>query len=179
MDRRLILMRHAKSSWEAPASKDFDRPLNRRGRDAAPLVGAALAARWLVPDLVLCSPAARTRETLSLILPSLSPRPETVFRERLYLADVDRLLGEIAEVAPPVRKLLVLGHNPGMQELALHLADPSASDAQALRQMEEKYPTAAVAAFSFSADDWRDLSPGTGALLAYLTPKALAAPGGA
>ncbi|MEO0983542.1 MAG: histidine phosphatase family protein [Pseudomonadota bacterium] len=176
MERRLILMRHAKSSWDLSPARDFDRPLNKRGREAAPAMGAALATRWFTPDLILCSPAARTRETLALILPALSPEPRTSFRERLYLADVDRLMAEIAATDPEIRKLLVLGHNPGIQELALHLADPARSAVSDLRDIEGKFPTAAIAAFALEASDWGGVSPGTGELLAFLTPKRLADP---
>ena len=126
---QLILLRHAKSSWDNPDSSDFDRPLNPRGRRAAGLVRGAMRQLGLAPDMVLTSPAKRTLETLSL----LEPWDDTPLIEEvpsLYLASLEQLLAVLNGVADTTRSVMLVGHNPGLHELALSLAAP-ASDALA------------------------------------------------
>ena len=174
--RELLLLRHAKSSWEpAAAARDFDRPLNARGRAAAPVIGGYLAEHDLAPDIVYCSTAARTRETLALIRPALPPATPALFKDSLYLASPERMLEEIVSAAPEDRRLLLIAHNPGLEELAFALADPATSDPDALARLRRKYPTAGLAQFAFEATDWRSVSPHAGRLLAFITPKDLSA----
>lgn len=157
--RQLILLRHAKAAVESPTGEDFDRPLAPRGVEDAPAMGAAMASAGASPQLVLVSPARRTRETWGLIAPQLGTA-EVRFVERLYLATSDVLLQEIE--AAGVERVMVLAHNPGLHELAARLAH---RNTQLEAQVRAKFPTAACAIFSRKDDtsSWR--------LEDYLTPK--------
>jgi phosphohistidine phosphatase len=174
----LSLLRHAKSSWDKPGLDDYDRPLAKRGKKAAPEIGAALAAMGLRPDLVLCSGAVRARETLDLVLPKLGPPPpEIVYDDAIYMATPATLLARLRAIAASTewgtpRHVLLVGHNPGMEELALLLIGSGAADDTA--RMAEKFPTAAVAVVAFNAEDWSGIKPGAGRLEHFLTPKGLA-----
>ncbi len=173
----LSLLRHAKSSWDRPGLDDFDRPLAKRGQTAAPQVGAALAAMGVNPDLILCSTAARARETLDLVLPKLaSPPPEVKFDETLYMAAPSDLLACIHNVESPLngrpmRHVMVVGHNPGLEELAMMLVGSGAEDDVAA--IAEKFPTAAVAIIAFDTEDWSLIEGGRGRLEHFLTPSRL------
>jgi phosphohistidine phosphatase len=129
----LSLLRHAKSSWDDPALGDFDRPLNKRGETAAPRVGAYMSKHGIAPDLVLCSPAARARQTLDLVLPHLSGGPTVVYEEGFYLAAPSVMLARVQHIEAKVRHVLLVGHNPGLQALALELA--GTGKAQSLQAM--------------------------------------------
>jgi phosphohistidine phosphatase len=167
---RLALLRHAKSSWDHPGLDDFERPLNARGKDAAPMMGQLLASMNFSPDAVLCSPAQRTRETLACIEPSFKDSPHsTTFHGGLYLAGASDILARIREVAAPAKSLLVIGHNPGLHALATHMA--SSGDAAQMARLEDRFPTAALALFSFDAAAWSDVKVKTGHLEAFITPK--------
>ena len=166
--KRIFLLRHAKSSWDDPALSDFDRPLNRRGRTAAPLIGRHLADHGLAPSLILCSAARRTRETLALLLPDLSG--ETVIRIEtgLYEAGAGQLLARIRQIPPEVPSVLLIGHNPGLEELASDLiADGPAED---IARLAEKFPTAALAAIHFDARTWKDVGARSGTLERFVIP---------
>jgi phosphohistidine phosphatase len=173
----LSLLRHAKSSWDKPALDDYDRPLAKRGQKAAPEIGAALAAMGLRPDLVLCSGAVRGRETLSLVLEKLGPPvPEVAYDDAIYMATPATLLARIrAAAAEPdrvaPRHIVIVGHNPGLEELALLLVGGGAADD--LASVAEKFPTGAVAVIAFNADSWAGVEPGSGRLEHFLTPKRL------
>lgn len=167
------LLRHAKSSWDDPQQKDFDRPLNERGRRAAPLIGAYLAAHGLAPDIVLCSSARRTRETLKLLVESLGRPKNTQILDTLYLASAPSLLAHINALVETFRHVLVIGHNPGLEMLASELADPVGSDKLALRRMAGKFPTGALARFEFDVDEWKGVARGEGRLIAFVTPRDL------
>lgn len=167
----LALLRHAKSSWDDPARDDFLRVLNERGIKAAPLAGAALAEHGLKPSLILCSPAARTRETLKLAQPAmaLAAAPETVFDEKLYLASPVTLMETVRDIPQERTTVLMIGHNPGLHTLALTLAG-TGSDA-ALDSLSTRFPTAALAILTFKRARWRDVRPGDGKLELFWTPK--------
>lgn len=172
--KRLSLLRHAKSSWDSNARRDFDRPLNARGREAAARMGAYIEHEGLLPDLILCSAALRTRETLSRLGASLDGRPNTEFRDDLYLADPRAMLAAIRAADPAATHILVIGHNPGTEMLALDLCDPDRSDMGARERIAEKFPTAALAYFE-GPDHWRHFDKATCALKTYVTPKQLSA----
>lgn len=164
----LALLRHAKSSWDATDIDDFDRTLNERGRAAAPVMGAALKELHFVPERILCSPAKRTRETLSLIQPFLKDG-EVTFDEQLYLTSQDTLLARLHTVPVGVKRVLIVGHNPGLHGLALMLA--GTGDAKSISKLEDKFPTGALAIFSFPQVTWRDVTAASGHLEAYVTPR--------
>src|SRR5262249_11074132 len=118
----LSLLRHAKSSWDDPALEDFDRPLSKRGATAAPRMGAYMAAQGLAPDLVLCSPAVRARQTLDLVLSHLGSGPTVTYEDALYLAAPSVLLARLHKVEAAARHVLIVGHDPGIQALAVELS---------------------------------------------------------
>lgn len=167
--RRLMLLRHGKSDWP-DGVKDMDRPLAKRGRQAAPRMGAYLAEEQLYPDLALVSPARRARETWELAAPKLG---EVAARSepRIYEAPPDRLLAVLREAEPQVRTLVLVGHNPGFQDLARLLVGHG--DRYAFARMAEKYPTAGLAVIDFPIEDWREVKPGLGRLDRFVTPKSL------
>jgi phosphohistidine phosphatase len=168
---QLLLLRHAKSSWEDAASQDRDRPLNARGRRAAVAMRRAMRDLGLAPDLILVSPAARTLETMSLLEPwDDTPLVEPL--DELYLAAAARLLGTLRAVAETVRTVLLIGHNPGMHDLAVALTDPRTSAEKPVRGLREGFPTTALAEFSV-AGPWSRLDAGGGRLLRFLTPRML------
>ena len=117
----LSLLRHAKSSWKDPTIADHDRPLNTRGTAEAPVMGKAMAEHGLDPDLVLCSTARRTRDTLQLVLPELKTEPKIVYEDGLYHGTAQEMLDLLHEVAPSANQVLLVGHNPELQSFALDL----------------------------------------------------------
>jgi len=169
--KTLHLLRHAKSSWDQDSLDDHDRPLSKRGRRAADAVADHLAATGKAPDLVLASTARRTRETLEPILARLRPR-RIVFDRGLYLAQAATLLDYLRRVDEAVASVLLVGHNPGLHELAVSLADPRSP--MQPPPISGKFPTAALASFRLSTP-WRRLAPGGATLVAYGKPSDLAA----
>lgn len=168
--RTLLLLRHAKSAWP-DGVKDIDRPLSGRGRRAAPVMAAHLVREGLRPDLVLVSPARRTRETLALMDEALAGVP---LRDepRIYEAPARRLLEVVHEVDPSVGCLLMIGHNPGMADLAHALAGRD-SDPAALAGLRAGYPTAALAELAGPAAAWSAVAPGGLRLRRFVTPRSL------
>ncbi|RUW87392.1 histidine phosphatase family protein [Mesorhizobium sp. M8A.F.Ca.ET.059.01.1.1] len=154
--KQLLLLRHAKSSWDDRDLDDFDRPLAERGLKAARLIGRELAARDWLPDLALVSPALRTRDTWRLVAAELPVHPRVAFAQPLYEASAADILSQVRKADPSSRCLVVLGHNPGLEDLAKQLAGPR-SEAKARRRLDEKFPTAALARFVLE-DDWSGLS---------------------
>ncbi|MBZ9887070.1 histidine phosphatase family protein [Mesorhizobium sp. BR1-1-3] len=155
--RQLLLLRHAKSSWDDPDLDDFDRPLAERGSKAARLMGRELAARGWLPDLALVSAALRTRETWRLVAAELPVPPQVAFLKALYDASAADILSQIGQTDASSGSFLVIGHNPGLEQLARQLAGPG-SDAKAIARLEEKFPTAALARVVFEGD-WFGVSP--------------------
>lgn len=168
---RLILLRHAKSSWSGPSLPDHDRPLNARGRDAAARVGAALETRGLRPDRALASTSRRTRETWERMVAAFSEQPGISFHRGIYEASATALLALLRDQPAQTRCLLVLGHNPAMGWLAQFLAGRDHPEARDYRFM--KFPTAAAAIYRVSATDWSGLAPETAELELFLEPGSL------
>ena len=163
----LYLLRHAKSSWDDPTLADHDRPLAPRGRRDAKLIAKHLRGAGGDPELVLCSSAVRTRETLELLRPALAGATVMV-EEELYGASSDDLLARVRLVPDPVASVLLIGHNPGLHELALWLATAG----EELERLELKFPTAALATLVL-ATTWSRLAPAGATLEAYVVPKQL------
>lgn len=170
--RTLSLLRHAKASRDDLGLSDHARPLALRGREDAPRIGAFIRASGLRPDLVVCSDAVRTRETLALVLRAIGgAAPPVVYEHALYLAEEPALLARLARVDDAVRHVMVVGHNPGLHELALALATKgSASD---LVRLTAKFPTAALAVIDFDVS-WGDIAGEGGRLRTFVTPRTLA-----
>ena len=171
MTRTLFLLRHAKSSWNDPTLEDFDRPLARRGQEAAPLMGQEMARRGWLPDLALVSAALRTRQTWDLVAPQLPHDIAVTFDETIYEAPAERILAAIRKVPAQVTSLVVVGHNPGFENLTEMLAAPD-GNREAMAAMREKFPTAALARFSCDGE-WASLGPGGSVLTDFLTPRGL------
>jgi phosphohistidine phosphatase len=170
---RLLLLRHAKSDWSDAALDDRDRPLSKRGRESAPVIAGYMRERELAPDLVLSSPATRTRQTLSLVLDKLGRSPEIVFDEALYdFGSGVRLLEAIMEHGGDAKTMMLVGHNPALQQLASMLA--GTGEPELMAAMERKFPTAALAVIDFEAKAWSAIKAGKGTLAAFVTPKGLA-----
>jgi phosphohistidine phosphatase len=168
--RQLLLLRHAKSSWDDPSLPDHARPLNARGRRAAQAMAAAMRELGLSPDVVLVSSARRTLQTLEAISPFAdSPLIEPM--DEIYLAPWRRLLDVLRRTPETVRSVLLLGHNPGLQDLALALAGPAgmATCPPEGRRMAESFPTCALAEFAI-ASPWHELAEGGGRLIRFLIP---------
>ncbi len=170
--RRLMLLRHAKTERAEPGARDRDRKLTKRGRTDAPVIGAYMAHHRLVPDLVLISPAVRVQETWAMVLPAFGKAPRVVKDERIYNASAERLLNVIAE-ARNAHSLLVVGHNPGLQDIAVRLI--ATGDVETREQVTEKLPTSGLVVIDFSIDDWARLHPHSGRLERFVTPRLLAA----
>ncbi|MEM9494627.1 MAG: histidine phosphatase family protein [Pseudomonadota bacterium] len=166
--KRLSLLRHAKSAWDDPNLEDVDRPLNGRGRKAAPLIGAALHADWGAPDQILCSVAERTRETCSRVCATFKTTPPVKFIDRLYLASPAEIMAEVARTPDDLNHLLVIGHNPGLEMIALELAKQS-NEPDATR-MRTKFPTAGLAQFEIDAKRWKAADSDNARLHRFTTP---------
>ena len=166
--KTLTLLRHAKSTWNDPVARDFDRPLNPRGRRAARTIGAEMRALGLSFDKILASPARRVMETLGEVEQSFG-RLAIGYDERIYLAGTTSLLDIVHETDDGVERLLLVGHNPGLEELALML-----SGANALRaELAVKYPTATLAEIGFAVEHWADIADGIGTLARFIRPRDL------
>jgi phosphohistidine phosphatase len=164
-------MRHAKSSWDDPTLSDHDRPLAPRGRRAAQRMAQHLDSEDVHPDLVLCSSALRARETLEPLLPTLSGRAAVHVENDLYGADADHLLARLRAVAPPISSVLLVGHNPSLQLLALSLAGRGSD--LAMEQLQTKFPTGALATLALGSTKWSRLAPGRAFLKQLLLPRQL------
>ena len=179
MTRRLVLLRHAKSAWpDLPDLPDHERPLAKRGRRDAPAAGRWLREAGFIPDRVLCSTACRTRETWQLMVPELGPGPPPVsYQDQVYAADSETLLRLARQAGPGTSSMMIIGHNPGLQDLALTLAaSPDGDTAAGLTQRAAaKFPTAAIAVLAF-AGAWSRLGPGGAQLIAFVTPSDLREP---
>jgi phosphohistidine phosphatase len=170
--KTLYLLRHAKSSWDDPTLPDHERPLAARGRRAAPVMGAWLRDQARRPDAVICSTAIRARETWELAARDWPEAPEAELRRTVYDAGAPQLIA-IAQGAPDsADTLLLIGHNPAMEEAAALLA--GGGDTRALATMQSKYPTAAVAELTFDVDSWSEIGRDTGHLARFVRPKDLA-----
>jgi phosphohistidine phosphatase len=170
--RTLLLMRHAKSSWDQPDLADADRPLAPRGRKAATVIARYIEAKRLIPDLVLCSHAERVRETWQRMAAVLGDEIACKTLRSLYLSAPSRLLEPLRRVADDVNTLMVIGHNPGLGGLAVGLS--GAGPKKTLERMRTKFPTAGLAVIGFEIDRWGDLAAGAGRLEHFVQPKDLA-----
>lgn len=167
--KSLTLLRHAKSDWADPVQSDFDRPLNARGRSAALALGRELAALGLAFDRVLASPSARTTETLSLLAEGQGSALDPDFDERIYLGSLPTLLRIVHETDDAHARLLIVGHNPGMERLALLL-----SRGGVLHDLiAEKYPTGALAELRFDVASWGEVDEGRATIERFIRPRDL------
>jgi phosphohistidine phosphatase len=166
--KRLFILRHAKSSWDDPGLDDHERPLAPRGRRACVVMAEHLRANAIEPELVLCSSARRTLETLE----GVAPAGQRVIETELYSATAADLVDRLRRLPDDVGSTMLIGHNPAVQMLVLRLArrDPDAADVRA--EVERKFPTGALATLTFECG-WSELGPGSARLAAFLTPREL------
>jgi phosphohistidine phosphatase len=168
--KRLILFRHAKSEWPEGVN-DHDRPIADRGKKAAPVMGVYLERHKLVPDLVLVSTARRAQETWARASRAIkTPIPLRNTRE-IYDATPAGLLDIIRGTGPDIRTLMIVGHNPGLEDLAKRLMKDSGGEPG--ERLRTKFPTAAIAVLSFDIRDWKDAAFETGSLDRFVTPKSI------
>jgi phosphohistidine phosphatase len=176
-NKRLFVLRHAKSSWDDPGLDDHERPLAPRGRRAVELIAAYLSARHIHPDLVLCSSSRRTRETLD----GIAVGGEHLIERTLYAAGTEEIIDRLRQLPESVSSAMLIGHNPSAQMLVLRLTNHDA-DGNADPERDEvkrKFPTGALATLAFDCD-WSELAPGCARLEEFISPKAFsAAPEGA
>ena len=166
----LTLLRHAKSDWTDAVQRDFDRPLNERGRRAARTMGAYLAREGLAFDRVIASPAVRVRDTLDEVARSYGRALDARFDQRIYLASASALLDLVRETDEGVERLLLVGHNPGLEELALEIGRADAGSPMR-REVEIKYPTATLAEIALDGAGWRDAMEGR--IVRFVRPRDL------
>jgi len=167
--RLLLVLRHAKSSWDDPDLDNFDRPLAPRGRKAAKRMGRYLGDTGLVPDAVLCSAALRARQTWARIAKQLCQAPEPKYLKSLYMAPPSRQLDCLRRLDDAIVTALLIGHNPGQQALVLRLC----GDGPGLERAREKFPTGALAAIRLGPGRWAELAFGDGTLVDLLYPRDL------
>jgi phosphohistidine phosphatase len=166
---RLWLLRHAKSSWYDPDLEDRDRPLAPRGEQAADQMRVYIGDAGIRPALVLCSSALRTRQTLARVLPALGPELEIRIEDPLYTFDADLLLHSVRAIHDDVDSVMLIGHNPATQELAVRLA----ATGERLDELAQKYPTGALAEIELPANSWREVGETPGELTRFVIPRGL------
>jgi phosphohistidine phosphatase len=160
--RTLYLLRHAKSSWKDGELADFDRPLNGRGRRSCETIGAFLKDKEITFDLALSSPAVRARETIDLVLRAAKLRPQLRYDERIYEATPERLLNVVSQMENENKNVVLVGHNPGMQELLTLLTGET-----------DEFPTATLARVNFKNSKWSEVGGKKGTLEWVVRPKEL------
>ncbi|MDZ3832913.1 MAG: histidine phosphatase family protein [Sphingopyxis sp.] len=171
--KSLTILRHAKSGWDAPVERDFDRPINPRGRRGAELVGQYAKRQGLSIDRIIASPAVRVIETLDIFQPAAGlDAIEPHWDRRIYLASAATLLDVIRETGRDARHLLIAGHNPGLEDLILMLVPETPDDALRAK-VEEKLPTAALARLEIDIDDWHAIDWGQARFTAFIRPRDL------
>ena len=160
--KTLLLLRHAKSSWDNPSQNDFDRPLADRGERDAPRMGRALKERGPAPDLIVSSPAVRARQTVEAVINAAGFTAPLQFDQSIYDASLPDLMSVIRSLPDSSSTVLMVGHNPGFEGLVYRLSGAS-----------ERMPTAGLAAIEFPVDRWQDVEDGQGKLLWHLIPRQL------
>jgi phosphohistidine phosphatase len=167
--KTLVLMRHAKSAWDNADLPDIDRPLSPRGQKAAPLMGERLKKAGYAPDIILCSAAKRTRETLDLMAFALPKKAKVQHLKELYMAVPREMLNVVAKSPDSAETVMLIGHNPGMGSLAAWLAGDG--DSELLGKIRRKFPTAAIAVLTFDVAHWSEIAGEGGRLAAFLRPR--------
>jgi len=169
--KTVLLLRHANPSWDHPGLSDHQRPLSPRGKRAAPKVGEYMAQNDLAPDRVLCSTAKRAMESWVLAARELSVQPPMEPKEEIYHASIQDLLDLIQALPDHEESVLLVGHNPTFEELALALA--GSGEEEALEKLNTKYPTGALTVLEFPGKEWAKLEMGQGHLRAFVRPRDL------
>lgn len=170
--KRLTLLRHAKSDWDDPVARDFDRPLNRRGEKAAVLIGQFARTRKMQFDMLVASPAVRVKQTLDHFLEAFGGSIDPHWDRRIYLASAPTLMDVIRELPENVDSVIMAGHNPGLEELILELVpDDGASPLR--EDVEVKFPTASLAVLDLAVEQWSEVRPDSATLVSFTRPRDL------
>jgi phosphohistidine phosphatase len=169
--KTLTLLRHAKSGWDDPVARDFDRPLNDKGRRAAQTMGRHMRDEGLVFDHIIASPAVRVMETLDAIASGYGRKLVPVWERRIYLASAATLLDVVHDLPEEASGVLMVGHNPGLEDLAMLLVPAGSGDLR--DRLEDKYPTATLAQVTIDVAGWRDVAEGQARLDRYVRPRDL------
>ena len=170
--KKLTLLRHAKSGWDDPVARDFDRPLNKRGERAAKVIGTWMRREGLSFDHIIASPAVRVIDTLDQVVTTFGPLGEPTWERRVYLASSATLMDVLRELGTAYDNVLMVGHNPGLEDLILDIVPDVKGDV--LRDaVYEKYPTAAVVEMEIDISDWADIDRNSGKLTRYIRPRDL------
>ncbi len=169
--KKVILLRHGKSSWDDPALDDHDRPLNPRGRAAAPVIGEWLAHRKHVPDLVLCSSSKRTRQTVKGMKSAMPTLPEPVIERQLYHASPCDMRERLTKLPKDVDTVLLVGHQPGLGSLVRKLSN--GSESRRCKRAFEHFPTAAAAVLELDVEDWSELEYEKASFVDFAKPREL------
>jgi phosphohistidine phosphatase len=169
--KTLTLLRHAKSGWDDPVTRDFDRPLNAKGKRAAQTVGRNLRDLGLEFDHIVASPAIRVGETLDAVTAGYGRKLAPVWERRIYLASAATLLDVVHELPADADRVLLVGHNPGLEDLVLMLVPETADGLRAL--VEAKYPTATLAEMTLEIAGWDAATAGTASLTRFVRPRDL------
>jgi phosphohistidine phosphatase len=166
----LMLLRHAKSDWDDAGAADIDRPLNSRGQRAAQAMGRHIAAHGPSPQLVLCSPAKRARDTWNIVAAELKARPALQIETDIYdFGDGTALLDCLRHKGGVVPSVMLVGHSPSIAGLAVKIVG---KDEGPLRELlRKKYPTAALATINLDIHNWKEVAEGTGKLVGFVRPK--------
>jgi phosphohistidine phosphatase len=171
--KTIYLLRHAKSSWQDQQAEDLDRPLSKRGREAANVMANYVAKHGIVPAQILCSPALRARETLERMEKKLDAAIPIRFEKGIYNAEAPTLLRRLRRLSDALPSVMIVGHNPGMERLALMLTGDG--EATARNKLANKYPTGTLAILTAPIDHWHDLAPEGARLEAFVRPKDVSA----
>jgi phosphohistidine phosphatase len=168
--KRLLLLRHSKTERAAAGERDRDRKLTARGRADAPTVGAYMVHHGLLPDVAVTSPATRAEETFELVAAEFKKQPRAVRDERIYNASTETLVRIIRETRD-AKTLLLVGHNPGLHDLALRLV--ASGDTEMRERLNEKLPTSGLVVIDFALDDWSGLHASSGRLERFVSPRSI------
>lgn len=171
--KKLYLLRHAKSDYPANVRDDKNRPLNERGKNACKIMGAFLKENNIAPDMIISSDALRTKQTIKNIIDESCLRNKVDFTKNLYLASAGEILKEVAKINNNLNNVMVVAHNPGIQELAAILFKDG--DEEKLRKIKTKYPTASLSSFILHTNSWSEIYPASCTLEFFVSPKDLVA----
>ncbi len=169
--KKVIFLRHAKSSWDDPAVDDHDRPLNGRGKAAAPLIGRWLSERRHLPDTVLCSSSARTTETVRRLRKSLPRLPDPVVERGLYHASPSAMRDRLAMLPPECETVMLVGHNPGLGSLVRKMSD--GRENRRCRRAYEHFPTGAAAVLELDVESWSQIDFASARFVDFAVPREL------
>jgi len=163
--KNLLIMRHAKSDWNSPSKSDFDRPLNNRGLESAPLMGRELIHKKRIPQLIISSPALRAKTTAELLADVIGYKQAILFEENFYFGYIDEIIQLVRKTDNSINRLMIVGHNPTLEYLLEELL---------IQRVAYSFPTAAIASINFDVEKWEAVSKNSGSIEWLIVPKQIA-----